>query len=182
MSRLGHRFLNDEQGSISILIFGLFTILLTLSLVLTDISAVYLAKRSLTLMTESAAQRGMKNLDKESYYSGEYNLSRLAVNILGSAEEDPGIPIDCNAGSEDAEDTVERGNDFQSPMSRSNLKDIHLTAFECDGFQIYIETSAKATLPVPIPFIDLREVQISTHAGAVGERAETNNFSGFDIG
>lgn len=182
MYRLGHRFFKEEKGSISILIFGLFTILLTLSMVLTDISAVYLAKRSLTLITESAAQRGMKNLDKESYYSGEFNLSRMAANMIGGSEEDPGIPIDCRAGSSDAEETIFQGNDGASPLSRSNLRDIHMTAFDCDGFTISLETSALAILPIPIPFINVEEIRIYSVAGAIGERAETNNYSGFDIG
>jgi hypothetical protein len=182
MYLLGRRYFQDERGSISVLIIGLFTILLTTAMILTDISAIYLAKRSLTLITESGVQRGMKNLDKESYYSGEYNLSQMAANMLGNSEEDPGIPIDCRLGSNDAYETVANGNDFQSPMSRANLKDIRITHFECDGFQIYLEASATAVLPVPIPFINMREIGISTHAGAIGERADTNNFMGFDIG
>ena len=182
MFRLGHRFIEEEEGSISLLVVGFFAILLATSLVLTDITAIYLAKRSLTQITESGVQRGMMNLDKESYYSGEYNLSQLASNLFGGSEVDPGIPINCGAGAHDAGEAIARGNDFQSPMGRANLTDIRVTDFECDGFQIYIETSAIAKLPIPIPFLKIGEIEISSHAGAIGERAGNNNYSGFDIG
>lgn len=162
------------------LIFGLFILLLSTALVLTDISAIYLAKRSLTLATEAAVQRSLKNLDAESYYSGEYNALQLARNLVGNGEEDPGIPIDCQAGVRDAEEILD---DWESTNStRVNLDQLQLTDFQCDGFQVYIESSAVARIPIPLPFFRLDEVLIRSHAGAIGERAETNNFSGFDIG
>ena len=176
------RALRDDRGSISVITIGLFVVLLTLALVLTDISSIYLAKRSLSLASESAVQFGMKNLDAQSYYSGEYNLNQLLVNSLGQPETDPGIPIDCEAGLRDVRSAL---NDWQvsgGASTRKNLENISLTDFQCDGFQIYIETSAIARIPMPIPFIDRDEVLIKTHAGAVGERADTNNYYGFDIG
>lgn len=173
------RLLQEERGSISVLILGLFLLLLSTALVLTDISAIYLAKRSLTLATEAAVQRSLKNLDAESYYSGEYNALQFARNLVGNGEEDPGIPIDCQAGMHDAEEVLD---DWQNTNStRVNLDQLRLSDFQCDGFQVYIETSAVARIPIPLPFIRLDEVSIRSHAGALGERAETNNFSGFDI-
>jgi hypothetical protein len=62
------------------------------------------------------------------------------------------------------------------------MNSVALSDFRCDGFQIYLESSATAILPIPIPFIDISEVSLSSYAGAVGERAETNNYYGFDIG
>ena len=185
MSQLGLKLRNackDESGSISVITIGLFIVLLTLALILTDISSVYLAKRTLSLVSESSVQYGMKNLDADSYYSGEYNFNQLLVNSLGQAEVDPGIPIDCEAGLNDVRKVL---GDFQtvSPATkRGNLQDISLSDFECDGFQIYIETSAVVHIPIPIPFINFEELPIKSHAGAVGERADTNNYYGFDIG
>ena len=185
MSQLGLRLrkaCKDERGSISVIAIGLFVVLLALALVLTDISSIYLAKRTLSLVSESSVQYGMKNLDAENYYSGEYNFNQLFVNSLGQAEVDPGIPIDCEAGLNDVRKVL---SDFQtvSPSTkRGNLQDISLSDFRCDGFQIYIETSAVAHIPVPIPFINFDVVLIKSHAGAVGERADTNNYYGFDIG
>lgn len=174
------KFVRDERGSISVITLGLFLLLLSTALVLTDISSIYLAKRSLTLATEAAAQRGMKNLDMESYYSGEYNLTQLLQNSLGTGESDPGIPIDCNKGLKDAQEVLASWS--HGDGSRINLSNIELVDFSCDGFQIYIESSAQAEMPFSFPFLDFNSVTLSSAAGAVGERAETNNYSGFDIG
>jgi len=185
MSLLGRRLfkrLQSEKGSISVITIGLFIILLTLALVLTDISSVYLAKRSLSLASEAAVQFGMKNLDAESYYTGEYNLNQLLVNSFGQAESDPGIPIDCEAGLRDIRQVLGEWQSRGSASVRENIEEISLTDFQCDGFQIYIESSATVRIPIPIPFARVEEVMISTHAGAVGERADTNNYYGFDIG
>lgn len=185
MFQLGRKhweFIKNDRGSISVITIGLFIILLSLALILTDISSVYLAKRSLSLASESAVQYGMKNLDAESYYSGEYNFNQLLGNTLGQAEVDPGIPIDCEAGLNDVRQVLDDWKRNSSASKRENLQEIHLSDFQCDGYQIYIETSALARIPVPIPFIYLDEVLIKTHAGAVGERADTNNYYGFDIG
>jgi hypothetical protein len=176
------KFVRDEEGSISVLTIGLFSLVLIASLVLTNISSIYLAKRSLSLATEAALQRGMKNLDEESYYSGEYNLNQLLVNSFGSAENDPGIPINCDAGLQDVRSVLDGWQSRGAASIRENVEGMRLTNFECDGFQIYVESTAVARIPIPIPFINLDEVSIHSFAGAVGERAETNNYYGFDIG
>jgi hypothetical protein len=124
----------------------------------------------------------MKNLDSESYYSGEYNFNQLLINSLGQTQENPGIPIDCEAGLSDVRLVINDWQRVSSASKRENMADIKLSDFQCDGFQIYIETSAMVRIPIPLPFIYLDEVLIKTHAGAVGERAETNNYYGFDIG
>lgn len=174
--------LKSERGSTSVLTIGLFVVLLSTALVLTDISSIYLAKRSLSLASEAAIQAGMKNLDQASYYSGEYNLSQMLVNSLGHSEEDPGIPIDCEAGVNDVRKVLYSWQTHGAASIRENVFGIQLTDFQCDGFQIYIESSAIARLPIPLPYLNISEVRIKTYAGAVGERAETNNYSGFDIG
>lgn len=185
MSRLGRKAANrckSDRGSISVLTIGLFVILLFTALILTNISSIYLAKRSLSLTSEAAVQYGMKNLDSKSYYSGEYNLNQLLVNSLGQAEVDPGIPIDCDAGLDDVRKVLSDWQREGAASTRANVVQIVLTDFQCDGFKIYIESSAIVQIPVPLPFIHLDQVEIRTHAGAIGERAETNNYYGFDIG
>lgn len=174
--------LKDERGSISILTIGLFMVLLSLFLVLTDISSVYIAKRNLTLTTEAAVQRGVKNLDEESYYSGEYNLNRMIWSALGNGQEDPGIPIDCGAGLEDVRQILNDSHSLTFEMSRPNLTGVNLDDFFCDGYRFEIFTSAKANLPIPLPFIEIREIQIRSHVSVIAQRAKTNNFYGLDIG
>lgn len=173
---------HDENGSVSVLTIGLFLLILTTSLILTDISSIYLAKRSLSLATEAAVQRGMKNLDEAAYYSGEYNLNKLLANSLGQAESDPGIPINCGKGLQDIQEVLSGWQSRGAASIRENVDQLRLTNFECNGFEIYIESAAIARIPIPIPFINLDQVAIHTYAGAVGERAETNNYYGFDIG
>ena len=75
--------IRSERGSISVLTIGLFSVLLASTLILTDISTVYLAKRSLILAGEAAVQRGSKNLDQSAYYSGEYNVTEFLQGLLG---------------------------------------------------------------------------------------------------
>ena len=185
MYHRGLRFLRkfaSERGSISVLTMGLFLILLLMALILTDISSIYLAKRSLTLATETAVQRGMQNLDANQYYSGEYNATQMLKNSLSSGETDPGIPIDCSQGERDASEVFYTWTSRESSLTRENVRTMGMSNFQCDGFQIYIESRAIAQIPIPIPFINIREVGIGSHAGAVGERATTNNYYGFDIG
>ncbi len=157
-------------------------VLFTTTIVLTDISSIYLAKRSLILTTEAAVQRGMKNLDASQYYSGEYNLTEMLGTAAGRGQKDPGIPIDCGAGKRDVEEVIFNWQTRGDSYNRGNINGVSLDSFECDGFQIYITSSAVANIPIPIPFTNIESVQIRTHAGAVGERAKSNNYSGLDIG
>jgi hypothetical protein len=176
------RLRSEERGSISVITIGLFLITLTTCLILTNISSIYLAKRSLSLATEAALQRGMKNLDEAAYYSGEYNLTQLLHNSLGGGESDPGIPINCESGYQDIQEVLQGWQSRGAASVRENVDGLRLTNFECDGFQIYIESAGIVRIPIRIPFINIDEVAIHSFAGAIGERAETNNYYGFDIG
>ncbi len=80
---LKDRLFKDERGSISVLVLALFLITVITSLIITNVAAITVAKRSLIQATEAAAQRGVRNLDKQAYYSGEFDLSTMAGNIFG---------------------------------------------------------------------------------------------------
>lgn len=185
MYLLGHKvkeLLRADRGSISLLTIGLFTLLLSTALILSNISAVYLGKRTLILATEAAVQRGSKNLDQAAYYSGEYNLTEFLQGVLGYGEEDPGIPIDCSAGIRDAVELITHWQGRERTVTRAGISQMRLTDFQCDGFQIYLESAAVVQLPLPLAFIGFREVEITSSAGGIGERSETNNYYGIDIG
>lgn len=185
LASVGDRFkenFSSERGSISILTIGLFSILLTSVLILSDITAVYLAKRTLIIATEAAVQRGSKNLDFEAYYSGEYNTTSFLQGLLGAGEEDPGIPIDCNAGLRDAREVLAQWDSMDTSITRPGISEIRLSNFQCDGFQISLQSEAIVKLPFPFHFIGINEVEIKGSAGGIGERSETNNFYGVDIG
>jgi hypothetical protein len=174
--------LASPRGSISLLTFGLFGIILLTALILTNISAVYVAKRTLSFATEAAVQQGVKNLDMQAYYTGENNLSRAALTLLGLGESDPGIPIDCSAGSRDAEMVINGWSERESDLHSNNLSSIQISAISCDGFQMEVSTSASVVIPIPIPFINLEEIRIQSRASAIPERADSNNYMGLDIG
>lgn len=173
---------NDCRGSISIITFGLFSVLLITSLILADITSIYLAKRSLTLVAEAAAQQGVSNLDHKIYYSGEFNSSKMSVTALGAGERDPGIPIDCQAGRGDVERVLDSWSNLGDGVTQSNLSKISLEAFSCDGFEVGITISGLAKLPISIPFFEVKEISLTSKVSTVGERASSNNYTGIDIG
>ena len=64
----GSQFLKDDSGSLAVIVIGLFIITVASLMVMTDVSTVIVAKRSLAQATEAAAQRGVHTLDKANYY------------------------------------------------------------------------------------------------------------------
>lgn len=176
------KFVRDERGSLSVLTLSLFmTILLTL-VILTDISSVYFAKRSLTQATEAAAQRGVRNLDLENYYRSKYNAVQLLINLTSEREGDPGIPIDCEKGRRDAIGAIAEFSRSRESLLSAQLGEIKVDSISCDGYQLSIRTSSTATLPFILPFIDLNTVQITSHVGTFDERKITTNYYGINIG
>jgi hypothetical protein len=176
------RFLAEEDGSLSVLILSLFMSIVITLVILTDISAIYLSKRSLTQATEAAAQRGARNLDLDAYYRGKYNLTQLLINMTDEREKDPGIPIDCQKGSIDARDVINDVNRDRENLSGQSLGSIKVVSISCDGYQISIETSASARLPFLIPFININSVDISSKIGTFDERKVSTNYYGINIG
>ena len=175
-------FLRDDRGSLSVLILGLFMTALVTLMILSDISSVYFAKRSLTQATEAAAQRGVRNLDLGAYYRGEYNITSFIRNLGGGGEKDPGIPIDCEKGRKDSIDAISEFSKNRESLLSSQLGEISVNQISCDGYQLSIRTSATARLPFIIPFINIDSVEISSHVGTFDERKVTTNYYGIDIG
>lgn len=173
--------LRDDRGSLSVLILSLFmTILITL-MILTDISSVYFAKRSLTQATEAAAQRGVKSLDLNAYYRGEYNIISFIRN-LGEGETDPGIPIDCEKGKWNSIDAINELNRNRRDVFGPQLGEMRVNQISCDGYQLSIQTSSTARLPFVIPFINIDSVEITSHVGTFDERKITTNYYGLNLG
>ena len=173
-------FLRDDRGSLSVLILGLFLVTLITLMILTDVSSVYFAKRSLTQATEAAVQRGVRNLDLGSYYRGEYNIKTFIRNLSG--ERDPGIPIDCEKGRNDSINAISEFSRDRESLLGSQLGEIRVDQISCDGYQLSIQTSSIARLPFVIPFINIDSVEITSHVGAFDERKITTNFYGINVG
>ena len=173
-------FLRDDKGSLSVLILGLFLVILITLMILTDVSSVYFAKRSLTQATEAAVQRGVRNLDLGSYYRGEYNIKTFIRNLSG--ERDPGIPIDCEKGRKDSINAISEFSRDRESLLGSQLGEIRVDQISCDGYQLSIQTSSTARLPFVIPFINIGSVEITSHVGAFDERKITTNYYGINVG
>ena len=96
--------------------------------ILTNISSIYLAKRALTQASEAAVQRGVRNLDLQMYYQSDYNFWQFAWNLTGEGETDPGIPIDCQKGRDDALSAMAKwmqlSESKKTANGRENFEDI----------------------------------------------------------
>ncbi|CAB4335709.1 unannotated protein [freshwater metagenome] len=169
----------DERGSISLLVMAFFLISVTTSLIITDVAAIAVAKRSLTQATEAAAQRGVRNLDREAYYSGEFDLSTLAANVLGIGPNDPGVPIDCSRALGDSQGALADWASGPSSLRRVELNEIAISDIQCDGFGIQLITSATARLPITIPFFKIEEILVTAQVSTTNTRKA--GFSPFGI-
>jgi hypothetical protein len=167
---LKKRVLSDERGSISLLVLALFLISIISSLIITDVAAVGVAKRSLTQATESAAQRGVKNLNRDSYYSGEFDLTTQIGNLFGSGPADPGVPIDCEKALGDSQGALADWAGGPISLKRVELKEVSITAIHCDGFGIQLATEAVAVLPITIPLLKLDMVKVSAQVSTTNTR------------
>jgi hypothetical protein len=195
-SRLCPRLQNDE-GSISVLVFGLFSVVLLSGVVLTDISAVIVAQRSLVQATESAAQSAAHALDLDTYYQGKHS----ALSFLVS-EVSPVIPIDCNAASGRASETLteisNNTNREYSPIWRPNgitqffsgsnkellrreLSNVHISDFQCNGTEVLITASAKAWLPISLSLFSFESVELSASAGTTSVKKRVLSIFGINL-
>ena len=64
-------------------------------MVMTDVSTLIVAKRSLAQATEAAAQRGVHALDKSAYYQGKANIFTVPL-AAATHRPHPSVPIDCS--------------------------------------------------------------------------------------
>ena len=172
-------FYKDEKGSISLLVLALFLISVVTSLIMTDVAAVTMAKRSLTQATEAAAQRGVRNLNREAYYFGEFDLSTMAGNIFGVGPKNPGVPIDCFKALGDSQGALSEWAGGPESLRRIELSDIAIRDIQCDGFGIQLLTTATAHLPIVIPFLKIESIVVTARVSTTNTRKA--GFSPFGI-
>ena len=172
-------FCRDERGSISLLVLAFFLITVATSLVITDVAAITLAKRSLTQATEAAAQRGVRNLNLESYYSGEFDLSTVVGNIFGVGPSDPGVPIDCSKALGDSQGALADWAGGPRSLRRVELSEVAISDIQCDGFGIQLATRATAHLPIVIPFLKIEKIIVTARVSTINTRKA--GFSPFGI-
>jgi hypothetical protein len=179
-----HTRLRNEDGSISVLVFGLFAVVLLSGVVLTDISAIIVAKRSLVHATESAAQSAAHALDLETYYQGKHSALSLLVS-----DASPVIPIDCEAASirasqtlADIANTANRNYGGSSKqLIRRELSDVRISEFQCNGTEVLITSSAKAWLPISLSLFSYESVDLSASAGTTSVKKRVLSIFGINL-
>ena len=182
LTRLRAR-LQSEDGSISVLVFGLFAVVLLSGVVLTDISAVIVAQRSLVQATESAAQSAAHALDLDTYYQGKHS----ALSFLIS-DASPVIPIDCKAASSRASETLadianttNHNYGSNKQLVRRELSDVHISEFQCNGTEVLITASAKAWLPISLSLFSFESVDLSASAGTTSVKKRVLSIFGINL-
>jgi hypothetical protein len=162
---------NSEEGSISVVVIGLFIITVASLMVMTDVSAMIVAKRSLVQATEAAAQRGVHTLDKREYYQGKGTIFTVPLAVA-TGREHPTIPIDCTRGGVEVLLELNSWSNDQSDMKWRQLKGIELTEFSCDGKSLQISTRSEMKLPFKLPFADTDSVFLTATAGTTNNVQE----------
>ena len=160
-------YAKDEEGSISLLIIGLFIVAIATLLVITNIASIAIAQRSLIQASEAAVQRSVQNLDLKAYYVGKGGMFSGILN----ADEVP-IPIECNSASSAIADELKHWNTSNNSMLRREIRDIWISKFDCDGASVDINTTAFAVLPLQVPFIDLNNIELHATVGATNTRSK----------
>lgn len=165
------RKLASESGSISVVVIGLFVITVASLMVMTDVSSLIVAKRSLVQATEAAAQRGVHTLDKSEYYQGKGNMFTGPMAVLTDRAH-PVIPIDCARGGVEVLMELNSWSNDASDMKWRQLKGIELTNFSCDGASLEISTRSEMKLPFKLPFASTDSVFLTATAGTTNKVQE----------
>ena len=161
----------DETGSIAVVVIGLFVITVASLMVMTDVSALIVAKRSLVQATEAAAQRGVHTLDKSKYYQGKANMFTVPMAIA-TGRPHPSIPIDCSRGGLEVLLELNSWSRDQADMKWRQLKGIQLTNYQCDGQSLAIDTRSEVNLPFRVPFTSTDSVFLTASAGTANDVQE----------
>ena len=167
----GSRFLKDDSGSITVIVIGLFIITVASLMVMTDVSTVIVAKRSLAQATEAAAQRGVHTLDKANYYQGKGNIFTVPLAIATDRAH-PVIPIDCNRGGLEVLLELHSWSNDDTDLKWHQLKGIQLTDYQCDGQTLAITTRSEVNLPFRVPFSSIDSVFLTASAGTTNQVQE----------
>lgn len=181
--RFRNRFckLDDESGSIAVIVIGLFVITVASLMVMTDVSTIIIAKRSLAQATEAAAQRGVHTLDKSTYYRGKANALTVPLAVATNRAH-PVIPIDCSRGGVEVLLELHAWSKDQTDLKWQDLKGIQLTNFQCDGQSLMIQTRSEVDLPFKIPFTTIDSAVLTATAGTTNQVQEGFYLFGIRLG
>ncbi len=133
------KILHDEAGSLVVLIFTLFLLMLISSLAVIDDSDTFLAKRELIAIGEVAITRAAHQISLSRYYSGN-----ILMDTSGADGAQFRIPIDCPAAF----------LAFQSEVTNSLLRthSIEISSWSCQGDEVAGTLQVRLPLLIKLPF------------------------------
>lgn len=138
------RCLLKERGSVTTLVIGMIPVLLGLVVILTDLSVLYIHKRSLAATADSAAVAGAQSVDLETFYTS--SPSRL--------------PLDCT----DSRRAITRQVTASKVDKRTPR--ISVVSTTCDGSTVGVQLRSQVTLPFSQHFGVRPQVQVAGSARA----------------
>ncbi len=165
------RLFKEEQGSLSVVIIGLFIITVASLMVMSDVATVLVAKRSLAQATEAAAQRGVHTLDESAYYTGKGTMFTAPLAVITQRDHSP-IPINCNSALLNVNLELYNWSNADSAMKRYELQGIVLTHMECDGSSIEISTYSEVKFPFTVPFSKMSSAILTSTVGTTNQVQE----------
>lgn len=165
------KLIEDESGSISLLIIGFFVAALSALMVITDVAVVANAKRSLDQATEAAAMRAVHNLDEEAYYQGKHTIFTTIWEIAqGGDWADNRVPVDCEKGRKEAIDEMSTWFNTISNMKTIQIEDYKIDGYECVYDLVRLKTSASVKLPFPAPFTNMDKTTVNSSISTLNEK------------
>lgn len=135
----GSKVIRDESGSLVLLIFTLFFLVLISSFAIIDVSDSFLAKRELIAIGEVAITRAAHQISLTRYYSG--NILMDTTGVDGAQFR---IPLDCPTAY----------SAFQAEIISSLLRSqsISITSWNCENDEVRGTLQAKIPLLIKLPF------------------------------
>ena len=173
--------IQEERGSISILVIALFLITISLVMITTNIATITLAKRTLTQSAESVAQRGAHFLDEDAYYRGKFNVITMAQNLFGQGPEDPGVPIDCQEAQLGIAEALSDLSKESKLLIDKGAHNLEVAEIACDGRDLRVALKVEVDLPFQLPFLNLRSVTLISSATTYNQRNNGLYLFGFRV-
>ena len=130
--------LRDETGSLSILVFALFFVLLVSSLGVVDISDNFLAKRQLIEIGEVAITQAAHQLSLSRYYSGN-----VLMDSSGADGTQFRIPLDCAKATSTFEEEI--------AVSQLRGEAISIQGWNCSNDEVSGTLSAQIPVLLKLP-------------------------------
>lgn len=170
-SKLLKKFIKDESGSISLLIIGLFVISLAVIMIVTDVSVLAAAKRSLDHATEAAVQNASQTLDEKQYYTGKMTRQIQIYRLLNpNYYVENRVPIDCNKGLGKAQEVLSSWKNNGGYLKRAEIIDYRIDTFTCNYDTVALSTSAIINLPFNVPFSNISKATVISQVVARNEK------------